>query len=74
MKNPLKGQFPQADKQPTLNPNTPKIPKLPKQQRSKQGGVEQQMRTLLILDEDLDRYNLHNPLAEGMDLSEEDWD
>ena len=55
VKDPLKGQVPLADKQPALNPNTPKIPKLPKQ-RSKQGGVEQQMRALLISDEDLDRY------------------
>ena len=46
----------------------------PKQQRSKQGGVEQQMRALIISDKDLNRYNLHNPLAEAMDLSEEDWD
>ena len=74
MKDPLKGQVPQADKQSTLNSNTPRIPKLPKQQRSKQGGVERQMRALLISDKDLDRYNLHNPLAEAMGLSEEDWD
>ena len=74
VKDPLKGQVPQADKQPTLNPNTPRIPKLPKQQRSKQGSVEWQMCALLISDEDLDRYNLNNSLAEAMDLSEKDWD
>ena len=32
------------------------------------------MRALIISDEDLDCCNLHNPLAEVMDLSEEDWD
>ena len=63
-----------AEKQPDLNPNTPKIAKIPKQQRSNKGGVERQMRALIISDKDLDRYNLHNPLAEAMDLSEEDWD
>ena len=62
------------EKQPALTSNTPKIPKLPKQQRSNKGGVEQQMHTLIISDEDLDRSSLHNPLAEAMDLSEEDWD
>ena len=37
-RDPLKGEVPKADKQPALNPNTPRIPKLPKQQRSKSGG------------------------------------
>ena len=53
---------------------TPKIPKIQKPKRLKAGGVERQLRALIISDDELDRYNIHNPLAEVMDISEEDWD
>ena len=58
-----------AGKQPVMSSKTLKISKLPKQQRSNKGSVERQMRALIIPDKDLDRYNLHNPLAEAMDMS-----
>ena len=63
-----------ADNQPTMNDKTPRILKLQQQQRSNKGSVERQMGALIISDEDLGRYNLHNPLAEAMDMSDEDWD
>ena len=63
-----------ADNQPSMSTKTPRIPNLPTQQRSNKGIVKRQMRALIILDEDLDRYNLHYPLAEAMDMSDEDRD
>ena len=71
--NPLDGKLPVADKQPTLSKNTSKLPKLPQQQCS-HNSVERQMRAFIVSDDDLDHYNLHNPLAEVMDISDKDWD
>ena len=73
-KDPVKEKLPVADKQPALSKDTSRIPKLPQQHRSQKGSMERQMRALIISDYDLDRYNLHNPLADMMDISNEDWD
>lgn len=73
-KDPLQGKFPPADKQPALSKDTLKIPKLPQQHRLPKGSMERQMQALVISNDDLDRYNLHNPLADMLDLSDKDWD